>query len=217
LRKEVAALKQDIAEKYCCKIEANQRIANAQAEAAANYSPVVPVDLKAIRERAEKASSGISLDVRSSYQEDADNANFVAHARADIFSLLARVAAAEAEIKELTEDNAGYDSAIDDQEAQITALNLQLESLSRHAAGLEDTWTDKLPDREGWWWYRDAEVPWAYPRRVEGGRNKLVSRDGSSIFRALNWYRGEWSSSPISEPIPPTRHAGARSLNDERH
>lgn len=67
-------------------------------------------------------------------------------------------------------------------------------------------WTDRKPDRPGWWWYReqDEDGPYLVIHEVSVRRGRLRVHDLSSGFRnGLDGYTGQWSDGPIEPPGEP--------------
>jgi hypothetical protein len=64
----------------------------------------------------------------------------------------------------------------------------------------ESVWTSKKPDRAGWWWYRLHAANEGQPLNLAIRDGELQTDTGSPV----NVMRGDWSSSPIAEPIEPT-------------
>ena len=73
-------------------------------------------------------------------------------------------------------------------------------------------WTNKKPDRPGWWWYSDhAEygekelVEIAYPVNHRDScydELKLYARCTTGGYSNISTWRGMWSSEPVPEPAP---------------
>jgi hypothetical protein len=61
-------------------------------------------------------------------------------------------------------------------------------------------WTNRNPDRPGWWWYRPVYEAHEYrPERIvrDGGRGLVCYRTWSDNFKQ---WPGQWSDQPIPDP-----------------